>query len=159
MHTLNPNISIQTLDPRNKPELTCISEEGIADMDLPDHLLEELDYLGDCITSCDKVENYLMRSEYENNLIIKPGENLSSLLSEKRFSRLKRTLSVRANNAAGALPSNGGEAAARGGDESAATAGASSLPSEPPPSLPPELNNYNKFAPRRHITVIEEASV
>ncbi|XP_050696604.1 monocarboxylate transporter 10-like isoform X2 [Eriocheir sinensis] len=53
---------------RNKPELTCISEEGIADMDLPDHLLEDLDYLGDCITSCDKVENYLMMSEYENNL-------------------------------------------------------------------------------------------
>ncbi|XP_045125232.1 monocarboxylate transporter 10-like isoform X3 [Portunus trituberculatus] len=56
-------------EPRNKPELTCISEEGIADMDLPDHLLEELEYLGDCITSCDKVENYLMMSEYENNLV------------------------------------------------------------------------------------------
>ncbi|XP_064089838.1 uncharacterized protein LOC135203791 [Macrobrachium nipponense] len=55
-------------EPRSKPELTCISEEGIADMDLPDHLFEELEYLGDCITSCDKVENYLMMSEYENNL-------------------------------------------------------------------------------------------
>ena len=36
-------------------ELTCISEEGIADMDIPDHLLEELDFAADCITSCDKV--------------------------------------------------------------------------------------------------------
>ena len=51
-----------------KPELTCISEEGIADMDLPDNLLDELEYL-DNITSCNKVENYLMLSEYEQNLI------------------------------------------------------------------------------------------
>ncbi|XP_020279651.1 monocarboxylate transporter 12-like isoform X4 [Pseudomyrmex gracilis] len=53
----------------DKPELTCISEEGIADMDLPDNVLEDLDYIGDCITSCNKVENYLMLSEFENNLI------------------------------------------------------------------------------------------
>lgn len=52
-----------------KPELTCISEEGIADMDLPDNMLEDLDYIGDCITSCNKVENYLMLSEFENNLM------------------------------------------------------------------------------------------
>ncbi|XP_045499340.1 monocarboxylate transporter 10-like isoform X1 [Colias croceus] len=55
------------------PELTCISEEGGLDLDLdldiPEHLLEELDCGGDCITSCNKVENYLMLSEYENNLI------------------------------------------------------------------------------------------
>lgn len=38
-----------------KPELTCISEEGIADMDLPDNILDDLDYIGDCITSCNKV--------------------------------------------------------------------------------------------------------
>lgn len=50
-------------------KLTCISEEGIADMDLPDNLLDDLDYIGDCITSCNKVENYLMLSEFENNLI------------------------------------------------------------------------------------------
>ncbi|CAH0553346.1 unnamed protein product [Brassicogethes aeneus] len=53
----------------DKAELTCISEEGIADMDLPDNLLDDLDYIGDCITSCNKVENYLMLSEFENNLI------------------------------------------------------------------------------------------
>ncbi|XP_039289153.1 monocarboxylate transporter 10-like isoform X3 [Nilaparvata lugens] len=55
--------------PADKPELTCISEEGIADMDLPDNILDDLDYIGDCITSCNKVENYLMLSEFENNLI------------------------------------------------------------------------------------------
>ncbi|KAF6211662.1 hypothetical protein GE061_012175 [Apolygus lucorum] len=54
---------------QDKPELTCISEEGIADMDLPDNILDDLDYIGDCITSCNKVENYLMLSEFENNLI------------------------------------------------------------------------------------------
>lgn len=54
-------------------ELTCISEEGIADMDLPDALFEdielELNMMQGDITSCNKVENYLMLSEYENNLI------------------------------------------------------------------------------------------
>lgn len=39
----------------DKPELTCISEEGIADMDLPDNLFDDFDYIGDCITSCNKV--------------------------------------------------------------------------------------------------------
>ena len=54
---------------KNKPELTLFSEEGIADMDLPDHLfMEELEYL-DNITSCNKVENCVMLSEYEQNLI------------------------------------------------------------------------------------------
>lgn len=42
----------------DKPELTCISEEGIADMDLPDNLFDDFDYIGDCITSCNKVRNY-----------------------------------------------------------------------------------------------------
>ena len=37
-------------------------------MDLPDNILEELEYL-DNITSCNKVENCLMLSEYEQNLI------------------------------------------------------------------------------------------
>ena len=36
-------------------------------MDLPDNFLSELEYL-DNITSCIKVENYLMLSEYEQNL-------------------------------------------------------------------------------------------
>lgn len=38
----------------NKPELTCISEEGIADMDLPDNVIGDYPY-ADCKTSCDKV--------------------------------------------------------------------------------------------------------
>ncbi|XP_058825052.1 monocarboxylate transporter 12-like isoform X2 [Topomyia yanbarensis] len=68
---LIPQLSDGAAEPINgldKPELTCISEEGIADMDLPDNLLDDLDYVGDCITSCNKVENYLMLSEFENNL-------------------------------------------------------------------------------------------
>lgn len=67
---LSPNQNVDKLvGSSDKPELTCISEEGIADMDLPDNLLDDLDYIGDCITSCNKVENYLMLSEFENNLI------------------------------------------------------------------------------------------
>lgn len=44
-----------------KPELTCISEEGIADMDLPDNILDEFDFNvvddndEEIITSCNKV--------------------------------------------------------------------------------------------------------
>ncbi|KAF0308897.1 Monocarboxylate transporter 12 [Amphibalanus amphitrite] len=57
---------------RKQQELTCISEEGIADMDLPDELFDdielELNLLQGDITSCNKVENYLVLSEYENNL-------------------------------------------------------------------------------------------
>lgn len=45
--------------PNLPPELTCISEEGGLDLDLdleiPEHLLEELECGGDCITSCNKV--------------------------------------------------------------------------------------------------------
>ena len=50
-------------------ELTYISEEGIADMDLPDNFFEMMDgNFGDCITSCDQMENYLMYSEFEHNM-------------------------------------------------------------------------------------------
>lgn len=49
-----------------KPELTCISEEGIADMDLPDNLLDDFDFNNDdndeeIITSCNKVINVFIR--------------------------------------------------------------------------------------------------
>ncbi|XP_034939069.1 monocarboxylate transporter 12-like isoform X2 [Chelonus insularis] len=69
--TEHPSASGEIIDNLgvDKPELTCISEEGIADMDLPDNILDDMDYIGDCITSCNKVENYLMLSEFENNLI------------------------------------------------------------------------------------------
>lgn len=56
---IEPNANgdvVLALDPvADKPELTCISEEGIADMDLPDNILDDLDYIGDHITSCNKV--------------------------------------------------------------------------------------------------------
>ncbi|KPJ19817.1 Monocarboxylate transporter 10 [Papilio machaon] len=49
---------------RQQSLLICIPQYYI-----PEHLLEDLDCGGDCITSCNKVENYLVLSEYENNLI------------------------------------------------------------------------------------------
>lgn len=52
-------------------------------MDIPDHILEELEYLEDCITSCNKVENFLMMSEYENNL----GKTRDHPLLDKRLRR------------------------------------------------------------------------
>lgn len=86
-----------------KPELTCISEEGIADMDLPDmDLLDELDdYVGDCITSCNKVENYLMLSEFENNLNVNEIDvgvvAEKPLISSNSTERRRRKLSMLTN--------------------------------------------------------------
>lgn len=52
----------------DKGDSIC-SEEGLADLDAPhEYLLDDYDYL-DNITSCAKVENNLMLSEYEQNLI------------------------------------------------------------------------------------------
>lgn len=39
----------------DKPELTCISEEGIADVDTPDNTAEHT--IGECTRSCDKVNH------------------------------------------------------------------------------------------------------
>lgn len=63
-----------------RAELTCISEEGLAD--LGDNLLDDYELLADCMTSCDQVENYLMLSEYENNLI--KTRELESFLDRSR---------------------------------------------------------------------------
>ena len=72
----------------NNPELSIYSEEGIADMDLPDNILfDDLDYL-DNITSCNKVENCLMLSEYEQNLIKETeGGPFSSAANLRRMGR------------------------------------------------------------------------
>ena len=84
---LGPGDSLEDLEflKKSEKELTHFSEEGIADMDIPDHLLEELDFL-DNITSCDKVENYLMLSEYEQNLIkeIEGPEGVSVVPTKKK---------------------------------------------------------------------------
>ena len=73
----------------NHPELSIYSEEGIADMDLPENILfEDFDFL-DNITSCNKVENCLMLSEYEQNLIkeTEGGPIPSSSFSLRRMGR------------------------------------------------------------------------
>ncbi|XP_071445390.1 monocarboxylate transporter 2-like [Hetaerina americana] len=105
------------------PELTCISEEGIADMDLPDNLLDDLDYIGDCITSCNKVENYLMLSEFENNLIAE----MPIILDRKgrRWSLARQGSSV--VNANNQLPSLPGNSVPNSGATQTASADASSV--------------------------------
>lgn len=61
------------IEMNNAEKMSIYSEDGIlADMDLPDNIYyeyEDDDYLDENITSCNKVENYLMLSEYEQNLI------------------------------------------------------------------------------------------
>ena len=89
-----------------KPELTCISEEGIADMDLPDKLLDELEFL-DNITSCNKVENYLMLSEYEQNLI-KEIEGPVSIAGRKgrKWSLVRQSSSLLQSSLLDTIPEN-----------------------------------------------------
>lgn len=137
-------------EPRNKPELTCISEEGIADMDLPDHLLEELEYLGDCITSCDKVENYLMMSEYENNLV-KTNE-MPNLLERRRkrlmsLSRQSSSLNCKDSPRKSEKPPDKGGASS------------SSFTSNHDAPCVSNQRAHFKSGNHRSITVIEEASV
>ena len=82
----------EDLDVHKKPELTCISE-GIADMELPENLLDELEILEN-ITSCNKVENYLMLSEYEQNLS-KENDSEGGGLAEGQAKRGRRWSFVR----------------------------------------------------------------
>ena len=92
-HHLTPAGSLEDLDEDEDndlkmPELSHFSEEGIADMDIPDDILHELEYL-DNITSCDKVENYLMLSEYEQNLS-KENDSEGECLDQSEGKRAKR---------------------------------------------------------------------
>jgi len=56
------SIFSSTIGGPTNAELTCISEEIVLDNFIDDSLLN------DCITSCNKGENYLMLNEFENNL-------------------------------------------------------------------------------------------
>ncbi|XP_013786839.1 monocarboxylate transporter 10-like [Limulus polyphemus] len=59
--------SLDGADEERRPELlTCISEEGLVDIG-DNNILEEW-CMGECITSCNKEEKFLMISEFENNL-------------------------------------------------------------------------------------------
>ncbi|XP_076658008.1 uncharacterized protein LOC143362063 isoform X1 [Halictus rubicundus] len=124
-----PGEMIDALPPE-KPELTCISEEGIADMDLPDNMLEDLDYIGDCITSCNKVENYLMLSEFENNL-------MAEIITDRRGRRwsLARSKGDQSTERPGGLQSSNEES-----------------------NLKPKWHGANVPPNNRMITVIDEAS-
>ncbi|XP_076371803.1 monocarboxylate transporter 10-like isoform X2 [Tachypleus tridentatus] len=59
--------SLDGADEERRPELlTCISEEGLVDLG-DNNILDEW-CMGECITSCNKEEKFLMISEFENNL-------------------------------------------------------------------------------------------
>ncbi|XP_059617895.1 monocarboxylate transporter 2-like [Phlebotomus argentipes] len=146
---LIPQLTDKFLEPAaEKPELTCISEEGIADMDLPDNLLDDLDYVGDCITSCNKVENFLMLSEFENNL----NAEIPTLLERKRR-RVSISMSKNAKIAEAdeETTSNGGEKRIPCGKNCKLDC----------PELPSNSHRHHKLwhPPANAITVIDEASV
>ncbi len=76
--------SVFNFHPRKIADLTLISEEGIADMGLPEnYFLDEEeedggDFLDENISSCDKVENCVILSEFEQNLSKASEENSNS---------------------------------------------------------------------------------
>ncbi|XP_042206022.1 monocarboxylate transporter 12-like isoform X1 [Homarus americanus] len=147
------SIAFETPEARNKPELTCISEEGIADMDIPDHLLEDLEYLGDCITSCDKVENYLLMSEYENNLV-KTNE-IPYILDRRGRKRLMSITKQSSSFNCKDSPKKIDKPPDKGG---AASSSSSSSSTHEAPSASNQRAQI-KSGNHRSITVIEEASV
>ncbi|KAF4529276.1 hypothetical protein B566_EDAN017755 [Ephemera danica] len=164
-----------------KPELTCISEEGIADMDLPDNLLDDLDYIGDCITSCNKyyfeifsiielpnyanhvmllghcqVENYLMLSEFENNLIAE-----TPVITDRKGRRWSLQRNPVPRNLAPLVPP-AADLEATGAASPPETSAGVTLERRRSREVPPFRSaNWRLLsaAPKRPITVIDEASV
>ena len=157
-----------------KPELTIYSEEGIADMDLPDNILfDDLDYL-DNITSCNKVENCLMLSEYEQNLI-KENESPTGTTGHHRRNRKwslfrQPTLQTinseddpEANNVQSVTIGVGGLDTRKNSEKVSVNASVKGstreIPKFPNPWRFRQGSLANRGRPNRAITVIEEASV
>lgn len=147
-----------------KNELTIYSEEGIADMDLPDNMLfDDLDYL-DNITSCNKVENCLMLSEYEQNLI-KENEGPTSGGRRPRKWSLFRQPTLQTINSedeevsvtigVGGLDTR----STNSGKKKLGTSAGAEIPRFPNPWRFRHGSLSNRGQPKRAITVIEEASV
>ena len=77
LEEMTPANSLEDLDDedilKNLPELSHFSEEGIADMDIPDDILDELEYLDilhDNITSCDGVRLSFTLSEINSRWLL-----------------------------------------------------------------------------------------
>lgn len=159
-----------------KPELTIYSEEGIADMDLPDNiLLDDFDYL-DNITSCNKVENCLMLSEYEQNLIKETeggpptGSGGSGSRRPRKWSLFRQpTLqTINSEDEEVSVTIGVGGVDTRGGgpnnfkannNSSGSNNSAREIPRFPNPWRFRHGSLSNRGRPKRAITVIEEASV
>lgn len=87
-----------------KPELTCISEEGIADMDLPDNVLDDFDFNNDdeddeVITSCNKVRALISCNKSIFNVF---------------FFKVRYSISELDNNVSTAATTNDGRRSKRG---------------------------------------------
>ena len=157
-----------------KPELTIYSEEGIADMDLPDNILfDDLDYL-DNITSCNKVENCLMLSEYEQNLIMENegggpiGTPASGGRRPRKWSLFRQpTLQtiksedeeVSVTIGVGGLDTRVAPSSSSKNSAATGTGAAREIPRFPNPWRFRHASLANRGRPNRAITVIEEASV
>ena len=157
-----------------KPELTIYSEEGIADMDLPDNILfDDLDYL-DNITSCNKVENCLMLSEYEQNLIMENegggpiGTPASGGRRPRKWSLFRQpTLQtiksedeeVSVTIGVGGLDTRVAPSSSTKKSAATGTGAAREIPRFPNPWRFRHASLANRGRPNRAITVIEEASV
>lgn len=104
------DVLLNAVNGLEKPELTCISEEGIADMDLPDNLLDDFDYNNDdnddeVITSCNRVRfeqlmcplNYTSNSPQVKYSISEIDNNASVSATPTEGRRPKRGSFVRHN--------------------------------------------------------------
>ena len=151
-----------------KPELTIYSEEGIADMDLPDNiLLEDLDYL-DNITSCNKVENCVMLSEYEQNLI-KETEGPTGPRRARKWSLFRQptlqTIHSEDEDLSMTIGVGGVDTRPLHHQEGASVKPKSFLPNTSGPPRAAKViptfsrGRFSRHHPKRSITVIEETSM
>ncbi|XP_037779240.1 monocarboxylate transporter 2-like [Penaeus monodon] len=66
--TISFATSVDIMEPRLKPELlTCISEEGLLD--------HYYDYVGDCVTSCNKFDNFLAFNDFADGVDFADAED------------------------------------------------------------------------------------
>lgn len=151
-HSLNYD---DLIDLGNPPgEASIFSEEGIADMDLPENLfLDELEYL-DNITSCNKVENCLMLSEYEQNLIKEtesPTPGTNGVRRTRKWSLFRQPSFIMSSQAETPPPLGSGRKRFQNASYT-----------HPEKEIPVFSNTNRRLpsqGPKRTITVIEEASM
>ncbi len=151
----------------NKPELTCISEEGIADMDFPPDLFDGFDFGNDendedddIITSCNKVKYSLSEIENGNSTLavgMEGKKRRNSLIRKQQLSLLAAQVIPEISHEDDEVMKNGDAQVLSNGHTLNCNINRN-LRSENNFNIPP-CSKFPIAKPNRVISVIEEAAV